>query len=89
MALYIGLGIGMMAADIGIQLVNNGISITKGIYNFGYTIIYGRPKSKEEILIEELKEQLKQINEKENENIKRIEELKEQIEQMKTHKISN
>jgi ferritin len=84
MALY--LGIGMMAADMGIQLVNNGISVTRTLYNFGYNIIYGRPKTPEE-KIEELTEQIQQLTEREEENVKRIEELTEQIKQMQIHRI--
>ena len=86
MALYLGMGMGMMAADMGIQLVNNGISITRTIYNFGYNMIYGRPKTPEE-KIEELTYQIQQLTEKETENVKRIEELTKQIEQMQTHRI--
>jgi tripartite-type tricarboxylate transporter receptor subunit TctC len=84
MAVYLGMG--MMAADLGIQLVNNGISVTRTLYNFGYNMIYGRPKTPEE-KIEELTEQIQKLTKREEENVKRIEELTKQIEQMQTHRI--
>lgn len=80
------MGLGIIAADAGIQLINNGISITRTIYNFGYNMIYGRPKTDAE-RIEELTKQIEKLTEKESENVKRIEELTKQLEQMKTHKI--
>lgn len=80
------MGLGMMAADMGIQLVNNGISVTRSIYNFGYNIIYGRPKTSEE-RIEELTQQIQELTKREKENVKRIEELSQQIKQMHLHRI--
>lgn len=75
-----------MVADMGIQLVNNGISVTKTLCNFGYKIIYGKPKTPEE-KIEELTEQIHKLTQREEENVKRIDELTKQIEQMQTHRI--
>ncbi len=90
MALFYGsIGLGIMIADLGIQLVNNGISISRSIYNFSYNIVYGKPKSKEEILIDELTQQIKQLYEKENEHLKQIEELSLQLENHKIHRIRN
>ncbi len=80
------MSLGILAADVGIQLINNGISITKTIYNIGYNIIYGRPKTPEE-RINELTKQIETLTEKELVHLKRIEELTKQLEQMKTHKI--
>ena len=84
MAFYVGLGI--MTAEMGIQFVNNGISITRTIYNVGYNMIYGAPKTPEE-KIEELTKHIETLTEKESENVKRIEELTKQLEQMQTHRI--
>ena len=81
-----GMGLGIIAAETGIQLINNGISITRTIYNVGYNMIYGRPKTDAE-RIEELTQQIEKLTEKESENVKRIEELTDELKQMKTHKI--
>ena len=70
--LYIGLG--ALAADTGIQFINNGISITRTVYNFGYNMIFGRPKTDTE-RIEELTELAKDRDDKIDKLTKQIEDL--------------
>ncbi len=84
MALYVGLG--MMAADMSMQFINNGLSITRTIYNVGYNIIYGAPKTSEERM-EELTKQIEKLTEKESENVKRIEELTKLLEHIQIQRI--
>lgn len=58
--LYIGLGLGAIVVDMGIQVINNGISITRTIYETGCNLMYGKPKSDTE-RIEELTKRIEKL----------------------------
>lgn len=75
---YPGIAIGTI---IGLQLIHNGISITKTMYNFGYTLIYGKSKSDNE-RIDELSTNIQHLSNQELEILKRITELSQQIKQL-------
>lgn len=62
-----GIGIGALLLDASIQLINNGISVTRSIYNTGQNIIYGKPKTDTERI-----EELTQIVNNQSEQIKQL-----------------
>ena len=63
----ITIGLSALAIDLGLQLINNGISITRSIYNTGQYIIYGKPKTDTERI-----EELVQIVNNQNDQIEQL-----------------
>ena len=70
--LYIGAG--AIAADMGVRLFSNGMSITWTIYETGRNLIFGKPKSDSERI-----DELTQLTQEQD---AKIEQLSKQIEEL-------